>query len=314
MIYDNHLPTNVTNRQVFTAGGSTSDWQVWNKPHNCRFVHIFCLGGGGGGGGGQGAGTATARRGGGGGGSAAYTNALFPATYLPDTLYLQVGPGGAGGSGGTSVTNGATGSISYVSIQPNTTPANILIQSGSVAARGGIAGATNPSTGGAAGTIWVEASTNILIFGLIVPVAGQAGGTGTAPGAPTDITISGILTGGGAGAGTNGATSIKGANITGTGSVPTIVGGPAGGSSGSTVAGGAGSTFLTCYPSAATTYSVENFFLAGGSGGGSSDGGSGGAGGNAIYGGGGGGGGAGITNGSGPGGKGGDGLIIITCT
>lgn len=310
MIYDNHLPSSVTKRQVFTARGSTNDWQVWNKPHNCKFVHIFCLGGGGGGGSGQGAAVSTARRGGGGGGSGAYVNALFPATYLPDTIYLQVGPGGVGGSSGN---NGATGSISYVSIQPNTTAANILLQSGSVAARGGVSGATNPSTGGAASTIWVEASTNILVFGLIVPVAGQAGGTGISLSAPTDTTISGILTGGAAGAGTNGATSIKGANITGTGSVPTIVGGPAGGSAGSTATGGAGSTFITCYPSESTTYSIDNFFLAGGSGGGSSDGGAGGAGGNAIYGGGGGGGGAGITNNGGPGGKGGDGLIIITC-
>ena len=312
MIYDNHLPNNVIKRQVFKSGGS-NDWQVWNKPHNCKFVHIFCLGGGGGGGGGHAAGAGTGRRGGGGGGSAAYVNALFPATYLPDTLYLQVGPGGAGGAGGVGA-NGATGSLSYVSIQPNTTAANILLQSGSVAARGGVAGTTNPSTGGAASTIWVSASTNILIFGLIVPVVGQAGGTGIALTAATSITISGILTGGAPGAGTNGGTSLKGGDITGTGSVPTVLGGPAGGSSTSTVAGGAGSTYVSCYPSDSTTYSVENFFLAGGSGGGSSDGGTGGAGGNAIYGGGGGGGGAGITNGAGPGGKGGDGLIIITCT
>lgn len=312
MIYENHLPTNITNRQVFYAGGSA--WQTWNKPHNCRFVHIFCLGGGGGGGGGQGAGTGTSRRGGGGGGSSGYTNALFPATYLPDTLYLQVGQGGIGGGGGTTVTNGATGSLSYVSIQPNTTAANILVQSGNIAATGGIRGSVSPSTGGAGSTIWATTTANILIFGLVVPVAGQAGGTGVAPAAPTNTTISTIVTGGAAGASMNGATSRTGAQITGTGSIPTILGGEAGGSSTSTVPGGPGGNFTSVFPDSESTYSTLNLFFGGGSGGGSSDGGSGGAGGNAAFGGGGGGGGAGITNGGGAGGKGGDGLIIITCT
>ena len=311
MIYDNHIPDSPINVQVFHAQGSSTDWYSWNKPHNCKFIHIFCLGSGGGGGGGQGSSTGTARRGGGGGGSGAYVSGFYSAAFLPDTLYLQVASGGTPGTGGSSVSAGGAGRLSYVSIQPNTTAANIILQSGSVVALGGGAGNVTGAAG-AGGTVWTAAATNILLTGLIVPVAGQIGiaGETTSPADPRSI--SGVVTGGAAGAGMNGGTAQQGGSITGTGSVSTIEGGLAGGSATSTTAGSAGSSYLTTYPSS-TNYVATNLFFSGGSGGGSSDGGAGGEGGAAAFGSGGGGGGAGFTNLGGSGGKGGNGLIIITC-
>lgn len=313
MIYDNHIPNNPINVQPFFSRGGTNDWHSWNKPHNCKFIHIFCLGSGGGGGSGQGSPTLTSRRGGHGGGAAAYVNALYTASFLPDTLYLQVAPGGSPGLGGTYSTGGGTGALSYVSIQPNTTAQNIIMQSGSGAAGGGAAGTlTGPV--GSAGTVWAAAATNILLTGLIVPVAGQAGGLGQTTAPANDIAISGIVTGGAPGAGMNGGTSRQGGGILGTGSVPAVTGGEPGGTNlvTPTLPGGAGGSYYTVYPST-TTYAAKCLFFSGGSGGGSSDQGLGGEGGAGSFGSGGGGGGAGITNGGGNGGRGGDGLIIITC-
>lgn len=311
MIYDNHLPDNAIDTQVFYPNVGTNDWYAWQKPHNCKFVHIMCLGSGGGGGGAQGGATATARRGGGGGGSAAVVNALYQASFLPDTLYLQVSEGGAGGNGGASVTAGSAGGLSYVSIQPNTTAQNIILQNGSAAAGGGGAG-TVAGAAGTAGTIWTLAAGNILLGGLVVPVVGKIGGLGQTTPVPNDITISGLTTGGAPGAGMNGGTSQQGGDITGIGSIVTIAGGLAGGSATNTTPGGVGGSYMTLIPSN-TNYVRQNLFFSGGSGGGSSDGGAGGAGGAGAYGSGGGGGGAGITSSGGAGGRGGDGLIIITC-
>jgi len=311
MIYDNHLPDSATSVQVFHAQGEATDWYSWNKPHNCKFVHIFCLGGGGGGGSGSGAAAALSRRGGGGGGSSGFTTGFFSAAFLPDTIYLQVGKGGAGGSGGSSNTSGSAGPLSYVSISPTASvPQNILLQSGAAPAGPGVYGG-GLGGGGAAGTIWTASATNILITGLIVPVAGQVGGTGQTNPTPTNITVAGLTTGGAPGAGL-GSIGQQGGSILGTGSVPTVIGGAAGGSSNNTTPGGDGSSYYATYPSS-TNYVTDNLFFSGGSGGGSSDGGVAGNGGAAAFGAGGGGGGCGITGFGGRGGRGGNGLIIITC-
>ena len=78
-----NLADNSQYNQVFYAKGTT-DYQIFNKPANCKFINIFCLGSGAGGGGGQGGAVATARRGGGGGGSAGYSIGFFSANQLPD--------------------------------------------------------------------------------------------------------------------------------------------------------------------------------------------------------------------------------------
>lgn len=296
-----NLPDNALNNQVFYAKGGT-DFQVWTKPQNCKFVNIFCLGSGAGGGSGQAGTSGTSRRGGGGGGSAGYSLGFFSASQLPDTLFMQVPSGGAGGVAG----NGSAGALSYVSVQSNTTAINLLLVSGAVAPTGGLAGAS-AGTGGTGGTVWGGGILNAL--GLATANAGQNGTTGQTTLPSVDITIANIITGGSAGAGTNGATPQTGGNIAGSGVINTISGGA--GSSTGTAGDGSGGYFASI-PSANASARLPMFFT-GGAGGGSSNTGTGGNGGGGAFGSGGGGGGAGVTSLAGNGGKGGDGLIIITC-
>jgi hypothetical protein len=291
--------------QMFFGRGA-ADFQTWSKPANAKFVNIFCLGSGGGGGAGQGAGLSTARRGGGSGGAAGYSTGLFAATQLPDTLYIQVPIGGAGGIGGVTNANGSAGGLSYVSVEPNTTAINLLMVSGAAAAGGGNSGGAASSAGaaGAAGTIWAGGILNNL--GLVTASAGQIGIAGITLTAPTAVVIGNIVTSGGAGAGTNGATPLNGGNITGAGFINTITGGT--GNASTAGSDGSGGLSFDLNPNS-NRFPV---FFTGGAGGGSSNSAAGGNGGVGSYGCGGGGGGAGLTNLGGNGGAGGSGLIIIT--
>lgn len=290
------------NNQVFYTKGNT-DWQTWIKPQNAKFISIFCLGSGGGGGAGQaGTGGAT-RRGGAGGGSGGLSIGLYSATQLPDTLFVQVGAGGIGGSGVTG-TNGGSGAISYTSIQSNTTNINILMQSSLAAAGGGNSG-LNSGTAGIAATAWTGAILNDL--GLATSNAGQAGATGPAGTAGTNIAITLPITGGASGAGAT--TSIfSGGNITGAGFIDTITGGTGNINLNGTDGSGGYTSFMPGLNSGVR----QPTFFTGGAGGGSSNNVTGGAGGAGAYGCGGGGGGAGVTAQGGNGGRGGDGLVIIT--
>ena len=302
-----NLPDNSSNlrRQIFynNTNTGTTVWQVWVKPNNAKFVHFVVIGAGGGGGGGLGGGTGTSRRGGGGGGSSSITTGLFSANQIPDTLYIQVGAGGTNGVGLTTNSNGGSGKISYVSVLPDSgyTAVNILLQSGTVAATGGASG-TNGGTAGVAGTVWTGGILSDL--GLVAYYPGQNGGLGQTTPVPVSIGISGITTGGAAGAGTNGGTFQTGGNITGSGFINTVSGGIVSG-------GNASGGYMTSIPSIDSSARQAMLFTGGG-GGASSDASSGGNGGNGAYGSGGGGGGAGLTNLGGNGGKGGDGLVIIT--
>jgi len=299
-------------RQVFFANGVNS-FHTWNKPSNCQFVHFFVLGGGGGGGGGQGSAAGNARRGGGSGGAAGGTVSLIPSAYLPNIIYIQVGSGGSNGIGGTTNSNGGAGTLSYIMVSPDTskTAANVIIQSGDAAAGGGNSG-VNSGTAGIAGTIWSYTSNIFNDIGLMSPFAGQAGVLGQISPVPTSISISGITSGGAAGAGMIGSTAQAGGSVNAGGYIPTMLGGPAGGSASSTTAGGNGSgAFMTFNPNS-VGYSSQQLIFTGGAGGGGSDGGVGGSGGPGAYGSGGGGGGAGVTNSGGNGGRGGDGIVIIT--
>jgi hypothetical protein len=290
-----------SNSQVFyTKGGS--DYQIWNKPNNCKFINIFCLGAGAGGGGGAVGASTVARRGGGGGGSGGYSTGLFAASQLPDTLYLLVGQGGTGGLGGASVGSGGTGMTSFVCIQPNSASLNIVMRSGTVVAVAGTGG----GNGGAGETVWAGNILNQL--GFATATAGTAGANSaiSVPGA--NVTPTAFVCGGASGGNTSTAASFIGGSITGSGFLNTVTGGALGAAA---VAGGAGSGGYQASLLDNTTKSQPMFFT-GGAGGGASVSGSGGPGGNGAYGCGGGGGGAGLTAQGGVGGRGGDGLIIIT--
>ena len=138
--------TGNVNTQTFTNAGS---WATWQKPRGAKFVNILCIGAGGGGGGGFQTGSGT-KTGGSGGGSGGLVKVQYPASILPDILYVQPGLGGAGGVGGATgvVTAGGNGNRSFVSIIPNTTSAsNIVVTSGAVAATGGQSGSTSSTVG-----------------------------------------------------------------------------------------------------------------------------------------------------------------------
>ena len=92
-----NLPDDSINRQVFRVNSSGSTgWETWSKPNGISFVYILCIGGGAGGGGGRGN-SNNVGTGGGSGGSSAWSVGTFPACFLPDTLFVQVGKGGDGG-------------------------------------------------------------------------------------------------------------------------------------------------------------------------------------------------------------------------
>lgn len=297
-----------TNKRVFYPTGVNS-FQTWQKPHNAKFVHFFVMGSGGGGGGGQAAGTGTARRGGGSGGSAAHVTALFTAIQIPDTLFINVGTGGQGGVGLSASTAGASGALSYVMIHSDTgfTATNVLLQNGAAAPTGGGNGSGTGSAG-VAGTVWVGTGSLLYDMGLINSYAGSNGVLGQTTPIPDNTLVSGMTTGGGVGAGMNGATPQNGGSIIGFGSVvPTI----SGGTSASTLTIHGSGGYMSSVPNTiGMTY--QQMYFTGGAGGASSNAASGGDGGNAAFGCGGGGGGAGFTNLAGNGGRGGDGLVIIT--
>lgn len=294
-----NVPDNAISNQVFYAKGAT-DFQIWSKPQNCKFVNIFCLGSGAGGGGGT-AGTATtARKGGGGGGSGAYSLGFFSASQLPDTLFIQTAIGGEGGAGST---NGGSGALSYVSVQPNTTSINVLMQSGAVAATFG----QGSGNGGTGSTAWTGNILNNL--GLVTATAGVNGASGAISFPGADITITTIVSGGASGGNTSTAASFVGGSILGAGFINTISGGAAG--SGATTGGWGSDGYIANL--IGNSSNRQPMFFTGGAGGGASVSGRGGNGGAGAYGSGGGGGGAGFTALSGAGGRGGDGLIIITC-
>lgn len=283
-----NIPSTVDNLQ----------WHTWTKPYGVTMVNIVCIGGGGGGGAGFTAAAGAARGGGGSGGSSAVTRVTIPAFFLPDTLYVQVGAGGAGVTTGTA----GSGVLSYVAVAPNTTATNVIARSGAAGAAGGTTG-TGAAVGaaGAAGTIATIATMPLAGMGHFDLIAGQigvaggavAGGNGTAQALPTTAVIT---TGGTGGGGTTAADFAGGAWTAVAGSLlsekrpATPAAGSFDGSSG----------FMVTGP----------LFFFGGTGGSSSNAGVGGVGGNGSYGSGGGGGGGGTTGGMG--GDGGPGIVIIT--
>lgn len=302
-----NLPNNDDNNRIFYPNGNGASWQIWYKPKNAKFIHIQTIGGGGGGGSSPVSAASTTRYGGGGGGCSSISNGMFIASLLPDILYVQVGVGGIGGVLGTS---GGTGTISYVSVQPNNIRTNVLLANGNSGGGGGAAGTSGlAGLGGAAGTVLTQNNCGLSYLGAIIFFVGQIGLAGGLTNGTTNSYASFILpvSPGCGGAGVN-ASNVTGTGggTTGGGVFPSI---PGGSQSTSTPAGdGSG---YSSFPSSNSNRLLPMFSM-GGSGAGSSSLSSGGNGGNGGFGSGGGGGGGGL-NSPGRGGNGGDGLVIITC-
>jgi hypothetical protein len=297
MIDYNNLPNIDNNISIFYAIGSAT-WQTWVKPKGCKFVYVFVIGGGGGGGGGS-SGTGVGRTGGGGGGSSGINKGIFMANTLPDTLYVNVGYGGAGG---VPNGNGSVGSFSFVSVLPNSTSINVLLRSNSTSTPlGGNTSGTVGITGGA-----VDATQQILAYnGVTLFSLGNNGTSGgsSAGGNGTAVGINNFLFGGAGGGGSSAANANgTGGNVNFSGVLPNLSGGAAGGTNNGTTG------YYGLEPNK-TNIMRNAFIFSGGAGGGANGVGVGGNGGDGAYGCGGGGGGAGTTGGSG--GRGGDGLVII---
>ena len=303
-----NLPSKENNFKVFYSNGSSDSWQTWVKPKNTKLIFMYLIGGGGGGGAGVSTIAASSNSGGAGGGSSSVSMGLFPATLLPDILYIQVGQGGVGGtpvSGGTG-SAGSGGTLSHISLEPNTSLVNLILSSGNGVASGGGAGIPNGTiTGGAAGTVFTQTNSIISYLGKIETVVGEQGSaaTGGSNGASLAATTIGLPTSGGLGGGGinvsstlfNGGSSLAGSFV------PLVSGGLAGGNN--------GSDGFTSLPSV-NMGKLPMFFMGGAGGGASLT--IGGNGGNGSFGSGGGGGGA-ARNLGGKGGNGGNGLVIITC-
>lgn len=283
-----HIPNQQENVKIYYAISPFTTYQTWQKPRNCKYVWITCIGGGAGGAGG---GTTTA---GAGGGSGAISHTLYQAQLLPDTLYIQPGRGGAGATGTSAAGPVASGYASSSFVAPSLPfgTAASAVGANAIYYLVGISGGT-PATG-STGEIVASPSVDAYLMNtaMVSVVAGQAGAAAGTSIIPLSSTI---LT---AGAGGGLTTTTAGGNITGvdliTFTIPTILGG-----AGTTGGNGADGIF-----------SLKPFYSLGGAGGGGNTSGAGGNGGNGGYGCGGGGGGVGTTTG-GNGGRGGDGLVII---
>ena len=307
-----NIPNTNLNNQVFFTNGSTN-WQIWQKPKNCKFVYMFLIGGGGGGGSGAGSAALATNEGGNGGGSSSITTGIFPSNLLPDTLYIQVGVGGSGGSGVTGASNGnpgLSGTISYVSILPTTGSSNVILASGSVGAGGGGGGGTiTVGSGGVSFTRTLGSSTGILNYlGTIESNTGQSSTDNTSGAIGVSVTPSFPVTAGAGGGGVNAGVIRAGGSISSLGLIPQISGGTNGGDG--------NNGFSNVLPSSSSSLQFPVYFTGGAGGSSSVSSTIAGRGGNGSYGSGGGGGGS-ISKSdpktSGAGGRGGDGLVIINC-
>ena len=281
-----NIPGQQDNIRIYYARG-TNDWQTWQKPRNCKFIWIMCIGGATGAVGGQsGVGNvATTYLGGGGGHSGAVTRAIFPANALPDILYIQPGPGGAGGI--TSIGAVGDGARSFVSVAAGSTAVmNLVCVSGNAAA-------TSPLVGNTAETAATLAGAGLLSLGTFTSTAGiQAVNQ-----QDTTPLTSNIVTAGGFGGIARTASSTSFSMLA-TAFSPQL--------NAADVTSGIANNGVSYI-------SWKPFFMVGGCGGGAfyTNAGNAGKGGDGAFGCGGGGGGAAFNGTGGNGGKGGDGLVII---
>lgn len=292
------LPDAIKTEQWFYAQGSpgaissTKNWQQWTKPQNCQFVAIRVLGAGSGGGNGFSGAASSARGGGGGGAGGGICFAIFPASLLPNVLWVQVSRGGTAGNGGGRTLVSAVRDIAV---------ANLIIISGAGdVTAGGNGTASAAGSGGSGGSATAIGTCGFIgsaiTFNAIGGASGSAGGAHTGAVGVSHNRAFLHVSGGAGGAGTTSANFSGGAmNAFGNGmfSQPSLSG-----SSGGGITAQSGYNMFAGY-----------LINSGGTGGGSSDASVGSNGGDGGLGSGGGGGGAGTTGGTG--GTGGDGLAII---
>lgn len=190
----------------YFEGSSTvtlTQWQVWKKPRGAKFVYMIGVGGGGGGSCGNAA-AVTTGGGGAGGSSGGQSTVMIPAMFVPDTLYIEAGAGGAGAT--TSAGFGVVGQPTYVCISPYTTiaPAGTFLL-----ANGGTVSATAPTTsngGLAPGAVAAATIVGMCLAGrgFFTQVAGQVGGAGgaaNASGPTVNLPTTGLMVTGGSGGG-----------------------------------------------------------------------------------------------------------------
>jgi hypothetical protein len=189
------------------AAGSSSSYQTWFKPRGRSMCNIYCIGAGGAGGTGV-VGAASTAAGGGGGGSGAQSIMNIPLMFLPDVLYIAVPPGPESGAGFSTT----------VAVQPSGIDHNIVCYAGSGAAGNNASGASAGTGGTAGGIMTVAGAPNWFQFGQFV--AGQAGTNGGTTGAGVDLTVpaTGVRTRGGtggAGLGAGGSAGSAGGSVSG---------------------------------------------------------------------------------------------------
>lgn len=260
-----------------------TDLRSVSIPPSATWVEIIMQCAGGGGYNGTSGSSATACSGNGGGGGGARSRLMIRTKFLPSTLWVKNGAGGAAG--------GSNGGTSILAAEPVWSATNIIVNPG----LGGYGGVI--PNGGSGGT--VGSALALGASGHFSSLAGGAGSSGAngIPGIQISATVMGAQVGGTAGGGhsatpTNFAGGAFAPGVTGQTLFPPCDGGA--------VAGGAGlpavwlPRWLICTPA---------------TGGGSNFGATGGVGGNGFMGSGGGGGGSGLTGGAG--GKGGDGFTLI---
>ena len=158
MSYPINYPTpQGANVQIFSQGGSTSDWV---KPQGASFVWFTLIGPGGGG-----AGWNPGIIDGGGGGSGAVTNFMGPAFLMPDVLRVFVGKGGAAGNS----SNGFVGDATTITYQQKADSGYTLLTAAS-----GLGGTTG-GDGGSGGAAFT--SNYFTAMGFLNSSSGQAGAT-----------------------------------------------------------------------------------------------------------------------------------------
>lgn len=290
-----HLPPpGLASFELYEAKDNSGEWTPWFKPRGKGMFFFLVVNGGGGGGGGCSGPSQTTRGGGGGGGAGRAQALIIPELFVPNTLWLRPGRGGAGG---TADNNGSSGERSIVgAIQA---VSGRILNGVNTTNNGQRGTATSKGTGGGSGGPTAATSMSASYGGLLaddltgdsVLLSGGShlGAEGDSNTDPRHHTTNGA---GGAGVGINFLEYAGGSILSGNWINGRVIGGAAGGGNGQN-----GVSYL------------QPFGALGGAGGGSSDAGVGGAGGNGGRGSGGGGGGAGVTGGRG--GNGGNGYILI---
>lgn len=280
-----YLTQTQENKWVFYAAGNS--WQVWDKPDGCNMIHIVMIGAGAAGGGAIAKSAGVLGAGGGGGGGGGWASLTIPSYAIPEKLHILVGVGPTNtGAAGSSP------SATYVSLIPTTgINASILLYTSTLPTGGG----KGSVTGGAAGA--GGAITSIINYGKFSAFAGTAGQAG---GLIADYAQTSI-TGGGAGGSASTASDVTGNNVVSSYKQPSAIVVSKGSVAGSTTQSGNGPNLI----------SPQSQFFAG-AGGASNNSTTASQGGDGGIGCGGGGGGCGLTI-TQAGGKGGDGLVIITC-